>query len=190
MLEILASDLRPFAQDVLVAIVCICALVWGGGPERAVALVWLTIFELGNLIYQGIASQGYQVFEVDFWLATTDLIAGAAFIIVALWANRNYTLFIAAMQLLAMTAHLARGLVEAILPIAYAFMVATPGWFQLLFLGGGLARHILRKRRHGDYRDWRVGRWNHQWLDPRLTPATLFHWPGASKALSSQDRIE
>ncbi len=154
MLELLASENRAFVQDLLAWSVCIAALIWGAGPERAVAAIWLIFFEvLTDWLWAD--SVAYRYYDIDVFLASIDLLAGCAWITVALYANRNYPLCIAAMQLLSMTAHLAKGLVETISTIAYAFMVVAPGWFQLLFLAVGLSRHILRKRRFGPYREWR-----------------------------------
>ena len=157
MFEMLASEYRMVIQDVLAFAICGAALIWGGAPERIVAATWLVLFEIAGRLYRGVfGAEGYQLLGVDWFLASTDLLAGAIWLTVAIYANRNYTLWIAAMQLLAMTAHLARGLVEAIAPVAYIFMVVAPGWFQLIFLGLGLTRHILRKRKYGTYRDWRI----------------------------------
>ena len=156
MIEVLASDYRPLVQDVLAYSICLAALVWGAGPERAVALVWLICFELILSLYRVVLGAGYQVETTDLFLASIDTLAGLLWIVIALNANRNYPLFIAALQLLVMAAHLVRGLIETISPIAYAIMVVAPGWIQLLLLGAGLARHIQRKRGYGAYREWRV----------------------------------
>lgn len=164
MLELLASEYRILAQDILAFTLCISAFIWGGGPERAVAATWLVVFEIAGRVYRLVADTGFKLTDVDLFLATTDGIAGIIWIVVALYANRNYTLWIAGMQVLAMTAHLARGLAETISPIAYITMVVAPGWFQLIFLAIGLIRHISRKRRFGEYRDWRLV------MPPRLVP--------------------
>lgn len=156
MLELLASEYRILAQDILALTLCLLALIWGGGPERAVAATWLIVFELANWIHEWVLGLGIRLTDVDVFLAAMDAIAGVLWITIALYANRNYTLWIAGMQLLAMTAHLARGLVEAVSPIAYLVMVVAPGWFQLVLLGVGLTRHVLRKRKYGPYRDWRI----------------------------------
>ncbi|UAB78105.1 hypothetical protein INR77_15375 [Erythrobacter sp. SCSIO 43205] len=158
MTDLLLSDSRAYIQDILAWAVCIAALVWGAGPERAVALVWLVLFEVAHNIYRSLTGTYISVDEVDAFSAVADSAALICWIAIALYANRNYTLLIAAMQVLAMTAHLARGLVEAISPVAYVTMVAVPGWLQLLLLALGLGRHVVRKRRFGEYRDWRVGR--------------------------------
>lgn len=156
MIELLLSDSRAMAQDILAWVICIAALVWGGGPERAVALVWLIFFELVPGGYALAADGGFTLEGVAPLYATIDFVAVVCWVGIALYANRNYTLWIAAMQLLAITAHLARGLVESISSVAYVTMVSVPGWFQLLLLAVGLFRHIYRKRRHGEYRDWRL----------------------------------
>ncbi|MHA7820047.1 MAG: hypothetical protein ACX930_10420 [Erythrobacter sp.] len=158
MLDLILSGDRAFIQDVLVVLICGAALIWGSGPERAVALTWLVLFEGTSWLYETVSGDGMQVLQVDVVAAVTDVAVGIVFIGIALYANRNYTLLIAGMQVLAMTAHLARGLSEVIAPIAYLTMIYAPGWLQLIFLGIGLARHIQRKRKYGPYRDWRIVR--------------------------------
>lgn len=156
MLQLLASEYRLIAQDILAVVLLIAALRWGGAPERAVAAAWFLIFQaftlLRNLFWPG----QVQLLDIDLYLASKDVIACVVFVLIALYANRNYTLWIAAMQLLATSAHVARGMVESIAPVAYVVMVAAPGWLQLLFLAIGLVRHIRRKSQYGSYRNWRV----------------------------------
>lgn len=156
MLELIASDYRLVVQDILALSICLAAFVWGAGPERAIAAVWLICFEASTRVYGLLTDRGYQLESTDIVLASTDLIAGILWTIIALNANRNYPLFIAALQLLVLAAHLTRGVIEAISPVSYAIMIILPGWLQLVILGAGLARHILRKRSYGAYREWRV----------------------------------
>ncbi|KEO88667.1 hypothetical protein EH31_16045 [Erythrobacter longus] len=156
MLELLASDNRVILQAALAWSICLAALAWGGGPERAVAITWLVVFEIGLRILSPLLGFRFQLMNVDLWLISFEIVAGLALIAIALHANRNYTLWIAAMQVWAMTAHLARGLVESISPVAYAMMIAVPGWLQLFLLAIGLVRHLMRERKFGEYRDWRI----------------------------------
>jgi len=156
--DLLASEPRIYLLIGLAWVICPAALLWGGGPERAVAATWLVVFELAGRIIPEFFGIKVQAVSVDMWLLTGDFVAGFILIAVALYANRNYTLLIAAMQVLAMTAHVARGLVESIAPVAYIIMLAAPGWIQLLLLALGLGRHIQRKRQFGPYRDWRTVR--------------------------------
>lgn len=156
MLELLFSEYRAVFQDVLVVVICGAALIWGGGPERAVAAVWLVVFEAAYVVDYFLTGGGSQVLQVDLYLAVGDILAGVLWIGIALYANRNYPLWIAGMQVLAMSAHMARGLSDLVAPIAYVVLVVAPGWFQLLFLAIGLIRHVRRKRKFGKYRDWRT----------------------------------
>ena len=155
MLQLLASEYRMFAQDFLAFMLLAAAFIWGGAPERAVAASWVIIFKASSFIRETFFTQSIQLMEVDVFLASTDIAACIVFVWIALYANRNYPLWIAGLQVLAVSAHLARGLVESILPIAYVVMIVAPGWLQLLLLGIGLARHSARKRKYGAYRDWR-----------------------------------
>ena len=155
MLDLLFSDSRALLQDILAWSICAAALIWGGEPEKAAALVWIVFFELFTALYTVTTGEQFQADHLDTFFAGIDIAAAFCWISIALFANRNYTLWIAAMQVLAMTAHLARGLVEAISPLAYVTMVAVPGWLQLVFLASGIACHALRERKHGQYRDWR-----------------------------------
>ncbi len=156
MLELLASDYRPYIQDALAISVCLAAFIWGAGPERAIAVTWMLIFELPSWVYTAFWGVSFQLGQIDVFLASTDALAGGIWIAIALNANRNYPLLIAAMQVLVLSGHLARGLIEAIAPIAYAVMMVVPGWLQLFIFAIGLTRHIRRRKRHGPYRDWRV----------------------------------
>lgn len=156
MLELLVSDFRPYVQDAVAILVCLAAFRWGGAPERLIALIWLVLFKLVGRAYEFLFVSSFQLTGIDPFLASVDLVAGGLFLFIALNANRNYPLWIAAMQLLAIVAHLARGLTEAIAPIAYAIMVIAPGWMQLLLLAVGLVRHVRRARIYGPYREWRT----------------------------------
>ncbi len=156
MVELVASDYRVVAQVIVAWALCSAALIWGGGPERAIAITWLIVFEIGLRLAPHWLGLRFQYVDIELWLFTGELIACAMFIAIALVANRNYALGVAAMQVLAVTAHLARGIAETVAPIAYLVMIAVPGWAQLFLLAIGLVRHILRKRKYGDYRDWRI----------------------------------
>ncbi|MEP0390976.1 hypothetical protein [Erythrobacter sp.] len=156
MLDAILIDYRGQIQDGVLIAVCVGAFIWGGGPEKFVAATWLVIFEGLAWAKNWMIGDSVQLSDVDWFLASLDVLAGAVFVGIALYANRNYTMWIAAMQVLAVMAHLARGVADLIAPIAYAIMFIVPGWLQLFLLGAGLMRHILRKRKHGPYRDWRT----------------------------------
>ena len=155
---LLAWENRGALQDAVIVILCLVAIFQGGGPERAAIAIWVLCFEAPSLIYREWMGSGVRLAGFDPFLAAKDFVAGALWVTVALYANRNYTLWIAGTQLLAIGAHLARGLIESVSPTGFLFLVVAPGWFQLVFMSIGFTRHILRKRKYGSYRDWRMVR--------------------------------
>ncbi|WP_086437680.1 hypothetical protein [Altererythrobacter xiamenensis] len=148
-------EYRAEVQMVAAWVLCLCALKWGGGPERWVAIVWLSVFEIVHRGYHLLWEPVFRVDQFDTFHAAMDLAAGLGFLVIALQANRLFTLWIASFQLISFSAHLARGMVDEITPIAYAFLVIAPSYFQLAILGGGLIAHVRRKKEFGEYRDWR-----------------------------------
>lgn len=99
--------------------------------------------------------QNPELWAVDRGLFLIDLLVAVTMIAVALRANRMYTLWIAGFQIIAVMAHFARGLSEAISPIAYLIMFVGPSYFQIIILGCGIWLHARRVKRHGTYRSWR-----------------------------------
>lgn len=155
MLE-LVLEYRDEAQFLAGIVICLAALRWGGMPERSVALVWLVIFEAGDIAYDLFVGPSMRLTQVDGWYAVVDGTAAIVLVGVALQANRMYTLWIASFQLVAVTAHAARELTATMTPISYAVLSIGPSYFQLALLLGGIIFHIRRKRIWGDYRDWRL----------------------------------
>ena len=158
MLQLLAFEYRSLIQDVLAFSVCLAALIWGAGPERAIAATWLIVFEFLSALYLKVFGISYQFASIDAYLALTDIAAGALWLTIALNANRNYPVWIAAFQLVAMGAHAVRGLVDAVSPFAYLVLATGPSYCQLALIFAGFVRHVRRERRVGPYRDWRFMR--------------------------------
>lgn len=154
-------EARTEIQTIAAWLLCLAALRWGGGPERAIAIVWLALFEVLDTAYHALADPTFQVDRLDPFHAVLDLTVAVAFIVIALRANRFYPLWLAGFQIVAFSAHLARGIADAVTPIAYAFLVIAPSYFQLALLLGGLLAHRRRLTRYGPYRDWRP-------LSPRM----------------------
>jgi hypothetical protein len=128
---------------------------WGGAPERWLIAIFLATMVLPMYVlwgldpppeWQGVAARVYTML---------DLLAAVLFVAVALNANRNYPLWIAGFQLVAVGAHVVRVMVESAAPLAYAILIIGPSYCQLLVLAVGFVRHVLRERRFGPYRAWR-----------------------------------
>ncbi len=131
---------------------------WGAAPER-----WLIGLFIATMIapfYLGpTLGIGHLMFGPYAWVYIgIDLLATVGFMTIALNANRNYPLWVAGFQLVAVGAHAVRGLGDLVSPFAYVLLAVGPSYCQLLLIGAGFIRHARRERRFGSYRDWRVDR--------------------------------
>lgn len=130
---------------------------WGGAPERWSIGVFLATMVAPIYVGHAIGLTALQIGPYNSVIVALDLVAAALFVGIALNANRNYPLWIAGFQIVAVVAHLVEALVDSVSPFAFAVLVIGPSYCQLLLLIGGFARHALRQRRFGPYREWRRG---------------------------------
>lgn len=154
MLQLLIEYRVP-AQTVAILLLAAAALRWGAGPERAAVgvLLWL---RLADIAYHALFERALDLHALDLAHFFIDGVACAAIFAIAVFANRMYTLWFAAFQFLAISAHLSREMAVEILPRVYALMFIAPSYFQMLLLAGGIWTHRRRLRRHGPYRSWRL----------------------------------
>jgi hypothetical protein len=129
---------------------------WGGAPERWLIGVFLATMVLPVYVAWWLGVSGPETSSLAPVFMLVDMVAAALFTGIAVNANRNYPLWIAGFQLVAVGAHLVHKLIGGIEPLAVAVLVIGPSYFQLLLLGGGFLRHALRQRRFGQYREWRL----------------------------------
>ena len=90
MIELLASEYRPYVQDALAYIVCFAALFWGATPERVIALTWIALFEIAPQIYTTVLGGSFKLVEIDVYYLSVDALAAVIWTAIALNANRNY----------------------------------------------------------------------------------------------------
>lgn len=160
----LFNTYRADAQHIASVLLALAIWRWGAGPERRLIAVFIATMVVPVHFLQAIKS-GHPAFSGFAGLyAGIDLVAGFAFVWIALQANRNYPLWIAAFQLVAIASHMVKAMVDAMSPMAYAIMVVGPSYCQLLLIFAGFVRHIQRTRRFGRYRDWRRGVPREGWL--------------------------
>lgn len=150
-----ALDDRAAVQHFVLVLISAAALRWGAGPERATALTLLSVL-LGDQIYHAIFGAGVELVTIDVGHAVIDAIAAFAMMSTAVAANRMYTLWIGAFQIIAVYSHIARDMDAGISPLAYAIVSVAPSYFQIVLLAGGLWGHRRRLRRFGKYSSWRT----------------------------------
>jgi hypothetical protein len=111
---------------------------------------------LSSRAYLFIAGHHPILAEIDPVFFAIEIVVAAGMIAVALRANRIYPLWMAGFQIIAVFAHFARGLSDAVSPLAYIVLTVGPSYFQIIILGFGIWFHHRRVKRHGSYRSWRT----------------------------------
>jgi hypothetical protein len=163
MLELL-NNYRIDAQHIASVILALAIWRWGAAPERWLMALFMATMVVPFHVFK-LLDLGTPTFGPYSWIyVTIDLFAGAAFVAIALNANRNYPLWIAGFQLVAIGAHGVKGLVDAVSPLAYMIMAIGPSYCQLALITVGFVRHLVRKRRFGQYREWRASFAGFFWL--------------------------
>lgn len=147
---------RASAQHIVSLLLAAAIWRWGGGPERWLISVFLGTMVLPIYAARVLGQDALAVGAFSGFYAPLDVIAAALFVTIALQANRNYPLWIAGFQLVALGAHVVEWVFVSATPLAIAILVIGPSYCQLLLLIGGFVRHVLRERRFGPYRGWRA----------------------------------
>lgn len=140
------------AFHVLLALTLFASLCQGGEPERRGGLI------LAAMIVVQIAVSAFvpgQFDSVDFVSLAVDFLGLIGFGWIALHAMRNWSIWAAALQLLAITAHFTRWIDLSLAPHSYAVMKSVPTFLLMFVLFGGVFRYRLRRRRFGVVPDWR-----------------------------------
>lgn len=149
------NSYRVLAQHIVSILLAAAIWRWGGGPERWLIGIFIATMVMPIYIAWALGFDSFEIGPFAFAVVLLDLTATALFTAVALHANRNYPLWIAGVQLVAVGAHLVRSLVDSISPLAFAILVIGPSYCQVLLLLIGFGRHVVRERRYGAYREWR-----------------------------------
>lgn len=156
MLLELFNDYRAEAQHIASALLALAIWRRGAGPERWLIAVFIATMVAPFYLFR-LAGLGSIAFGPFAWIYVgLDLAAAAAFVAIALNANRNYPLWIAAFQCVALGAHAVRELVGSVSPLAYVILASGPSYCQLLLIFTGFVRHVRRERQFGPYREWRL----------------------------------
>lgn len=154
---------RAPAQHLVSLLLAVAIWRWGGAPERWLIGVFLAAMVLPIYIGRWLGFDALEVGPTSVGTVLFDLLAAVLFTSVALRANRNYPLWIAGFQLVAVGAHLVQSMVDKVSPLAFAILIIGPSYCQLLLLIGGFVRHVERQRQFGPYREWRLGAQTARW---------------------------
>lgn len=148
------NDYRSITVDGIL-LLCLIASFWiGKGPEKASSLCMLGLF-IASELYSSVFDFSDMLDTLDPGLLLIDILAATTLIVIAITANRTYTLWLAGLQIIVLMAHFARAITDVISPIAYVVMFAGPSYFQIIVLSIGIWMHYLREKRYGPYRSWR-----------------------------------
>lgn len=138
--------LRYLIQIGLLTAVTAFAVTRGGKPEKQIAAVLCAMAAL-DLGFHTITGAAGEYGEVDTFHAFNDLWSLAAMLAVALRAERFWTLWVAAFQLIAALSHLIRFLDLEMLRIVYAIVIRAPFWMQIMLVGLGTWNFAHRSSR-------------------------------------------
>ncbi|HEX2763200.1 MAG TPA: hypothetical protein VHM92_05055 [Allosphingosinicella sp.] len=127
------------------------SLARGGAPERVAS----TVFVVGSIVTALVANEAAARFRsIEIGILAVDVAALAAFLAVALFAERLWPLWLTALQLIGTAAHLVRVTDPAMIPWAYAFALAFWSYPMLIILAIGTWNHQKRLARFGADRSW------------------------------------
>ena len=123
----------------------------GGLPERLVtaALGLATIVSIARPATQ---RHGYQT--VEWWLVFVDAVLLIALIAIALWSNRYWPMWVAALQLDTIALHGVRAFDPTIWALIYSRLVGLPAYPIFTLLVIGTIRHQRRVMANGPEADW------------------------------------
>jgi hypothetical protein len=123
--------------------VCFTAALWGGPPERFVALLYVLAVAGSKLLKSAPAIDFHQVETGVFAVDLALLLALAA---VTLRVGRWWLIWVTAFQLISTLGHLARLVDTGMTPLAYGLMESASSYPALIGLGVGIVQHRRRVR--------------------------------------------
>jgi hypothetical protein len=129
----------------------IYAMLRGGAPER----IGVTILLIASLVTGAVAWGPRDLFAtVASDVLLIDVVTSAAYVLLALRAERFWPFWVAAMQILTAMGHLVKLADPAMPRSAYQFMVVFWSYPMILFMVIGTWRHRRRTFHYGHDEAW------------------------------------
>jgi hypothetical protein len=140
-----------FYYLVPLVVCCIYALMCGGLPERIGIAVVAANAVLSFVLVSG---PSIRFRGIEFGVFTVDVLAFFFFVLLALRANRFWTIWVSALLGLGVVGHLARWAGPDVIPWAYALILELWSYPILVIIAMGTFNHQRRMRRLGEDRSW------------------------------------
>lgn len=141
----LGPGLNGIALFIVLAMLLAAQAAWRGGAPERLASVAMLVATVATLLAN--ADRALTFRQTEWRLLWIDASLLAALALIAMFADRFWPLWIAALQALAVAAHAARGFDPQILPFAYWLLLGKLSYPMVLMLCIGTERHQRRKRR-------------------------------------------
>ncbi|MEL7454622.1 MAG: hypothetical protein AAGJ50_14745, partial [Pseudomonadota bacterium] len=129
---------REPAQHILAIGVFVAVWIWGRGPERACATIWVGWIVLNSGANAALAwidlSDAAQMTAFQVKTLALDIYMMIGFGLVALYANRSYPIWCAGLQLISLAGSALRVFSSDSGNVAYVVMTVGAGWIQLLLI--------------------------------------------------------
>ncbi|HYI63350.1 MAG TPA: hypothetical protein VEW71_00540 [Allosphingosinicella sp.] len=142
--------------NVLLASCWVYALRRGGAPER-IGATSLAIFSFLTAATVSGSTTSYR--SVETGILIVDLLCLAAFLALALRADRFWPLWVAALQIIGTAGHAVKFVDPDIIRRAYAFILVIWAYPMILLMIVGTWRHQQRLARFGADESWSRFRW-------------------------------
>jgi hypothetical protein len=127
------------------------ALFKGGAPEQ----IGVSVIGVGSILSLVAASApGVRFGSVEVGVFLVDLAAFGVFLGLALRAERHWPLWVAALQAIGTAGHAAKLVDPAVIPVAYAFVLAFWVYPMLLLIVMGTWQHQRRLAKFGADKSW------------------------------------
>jgi hypothetical protein len=130
---------------------CLYAALRGGAPEKIGAAIFAAATILSTIAMSG---RGYRYEWVEVGVFVVDVATMAALLGLALQADRFWTLWVAALQIIGTAGHAVKLADPTLVPSGYAMAMALWSYPMLLLLVLGTWNHRRRLARNGADPSW------------------------------------